>query len=321
VGACLWIVGLSGTGKTTSTVIRVEERASEGHKFLGIDPHWFKDDSFTNAVTAYRDRFLLPIAQTPEENLLVLNTFLKEFYGRKGGTIPKPWQKITITIDEVNALMDATTPEEIEGKELLQKVARICGQEGRNFNMGGIFISQQATGLSWLRKVALMVIVHQLLQESEKRLATNNDASAMADMKNWPVGRTYVYGVGFQDGPITVQQPLFDGPVVESTVESVMESTPVKMESVSLKMASDMESNGQTAIDGVQRPGQRLDSTFPFDLEKFKHAQKLLVGQTNQNDIICEVWQVQENTRAFRTAKEEFRLMLAYLASIVEEVL
>jgi hypothetical protein len=75
--------------------------------------------------------------------------------------------------------------------------------------MGGMFISQQATNLAWLRKVALMIIVHQLLMESEKKLALNGDTAVIDAMKTWPIGRTYVYGVGFQDGPRTVQQPYF----------------------------------------------------------------------------------------------------------------
>jgi hypothetical protein len=107
--------------------------------------------------------------------------------------------------------MDATTDEEKEIKELLPTIARICGQEARNFQMGGIFISQQATMLAWLRKVALFVVVHQLLMESEKKLALNGDTEVMEAMKLWPKGRTYVYGVGFgQEGPMTVQQPYFE---------------------------------------------------------------------------------------------------------------
>jgi len=62
-----------------------------------------------------------------------------------------------------------------------------------------------------------------------------------------------------------------------------------------------------------------LDATFPFDMKKFRHAQKRLLAKETQNKIICEVWDVQENTRAFRAAKEEFQLMLAYLASMVGE--
>lgn len=221
VGACTWIVGLSGTGKTSTTVLRVEERAADNHAFLGVDPHWFKDDSLFHAIYEtldgesgpYANRFLAPMAKTPAESLKILKTFLAEFNARKGGQRSKPWRRITLLVDEVGAMMDkatATTPEEKEIIDLLPSIARICGQEARNFEMGGIFISQQATGLAWLRKVALMVIVHQLLQESEKKLATNNDAEVMGEMKTWPIGRTYVYGVGFgTEGPRTVQQPYF----------------------------------------------------------------------------------------------------------------
>lgn len=226
VGACLWIVGLSGTGKTSTTVLRVEERASDNHVFLGVDPHFFKDDSLYHAIYetldgqagVYANRFLMPMARTPEETKEVLQAFLTEFQGRKAGRISKPWRKITLLVDEVNALMDPTTAEEKEIAEMLPSIARVCGQEARNFQMGGVFISQQATGLSWLRKVALMVIVHQLLQESEKKLATNNDRAVMEAMRYWPVGRTYIFGVGFQEGPRTVQQPYFKPVIVDSSV-------------------------------------------------------------------------------------------------------
>jgi hypothetical protein len=212
-GAMVWICGLSGTGKTSTTVLRVEERRSGGHKFLGVDPHFFKKDSLTNAVKAYAGSFIMPMARTLEKMKEVLQLFLDEFYGRKGGRIPMPWVRITLLVDEVGALMDATDDLEKEIAGMLKRIARICGQESRDFNMGGIFISQQATGLAWLRKVALMVFVHQLLMESEKDLACNGDRGVMKDMDKWPIGRTYVYGVGFgAGGARVVQQPYFGGP-------------------------------------------------------------------------------------------------------------
>jgi hypothetical protein len=72
-------------------------------------------------------------------------------------------------IDELGSLMDATDKDEEEVAKLVKRVARICGQEASNFNMNGLFISQQATELAWLRKVAQMIIVHQLLMESGKK--------------------------------------------------------------------------------------------------------------------------------------------------------
>jgi hypothetical protein len=87
IGACVWIVGLSGTGKTSTTVVRVEERVTEGHSFLGVDPHWFKPDSLTNAISGYVDHFLQPMARDSKETLEVLNQFLDTFKGRKSGKL------------------------------------------------------------------------------------------------------------------------------------------------------------------------------------------------------------------------------------------
>lgn len=219
VGACVWIIGLSGTGKTSTTVLRVEERASDDHYFMGVDPHFFKDDSLFHSIYqgldgqpgAYAARFILPMARNTEEAKKVIQAFIDEFNGRKSGAIPKPWRKITLLVDEVGSLVDCISEEEEELAKMLKYVVRVCGQEARNFLMGGVFISQQATGLAWLRKMALMVIVHQLLMQSEKELACNGDKAAAKDMEVWPIGRTYVYGVGFQEGARTVQQPYFAG--------------------------------------------------------------------------------------------------------------
>jgi hypothetical protein len=71
VGACVWIVGLSRTGKTSTVVLRIEERFAKRHKFLGIDPHAFKPDSLTNAVQPYASAFLMPMARDTESALEV----------------------------------------------------------------------------------------------------------------------------------------------------------------------------------------------------------------------------------------------------------
>ncbi len=215
IGACVWIVGLSGTGKTSTTSLRIEERANCEHQFLGHDPHWFKDDSLTNAIVGYADRFLMPMARSNDEALLVYEAFLSEFNNRKAGKVAKPFQKITIVVDEVNSLAEPDDEDE-QGKKLLDKlktIVRICGTEARNFNMGGLFISQKATRLYWIRDVALLIIVHKLLMENQQKLATNIDDKAFfAEMRLWPVGRTYVYGAGLEagEGCITVQQPYFE---------------------------------------------------------------------------------------------------------------
>lgn len=287
VGACVWIVGLSGTGKTSTTVLRVEERHADGHKFMGIDPHFYKPDSLTNAIRAYSDSFIMPMARNTNEAMAVLQRFYNEFDGRKAGRIPQPWQKITLLVDEVTSLMDVECSDDPkQAKEVaakLKSIARICGQEARNFQMGGIFISQQATGVAWLRKMAQMVIVHQLLMESEKKLACDYDAAAMEDMKRWPIGRTYVYGLGFMDGPRTVQQPFFKAPDGDSewedsepdTVESTIE------EPDELPMDEDLREAIEAWHEGIRGP-RALEREFGWTYHK---AQKICRELTDRELI------------------------------------
>lgn len=208
-GNLIWIVGLSGTGKTSTCLLRVERRAVAGHKFLGCDPHYFKPDSLTNSVAGYAEMFLRPMARSEDEIEAVIDYFLEIFTDRRTGVIPpSEWFPITLLIDEVNALMDATSKEEKALSKKIQRAARICGQEGRNFLMGGIYISQQATELAWLRKIALLIIVHKLNMLSERKLAVNEDKMVVADMDYWKKGRTYVYGCEVEGGRI-LQQPYF----------------------------------------------------------------------------------------------------------------
>lgn len=218
-GALVWIVGMSGTGRTNTLVLRVEERAAMGHKFLGYDPHWFKDGSLTNTIyentethapKGYHDLFLMPMAHSPQEGKAVLQAFLDEFDGRKSGQIQKPWQHITILLNEIDCLMEAASEGEEEVAQMLRRVVRICSQEGRQFHLGGICTSQRVSGLAWLRKLASLMIIHQLLMQSERELACHGNKAVMADMDQWPVGRTYVFGLGISS-PQIVQQPYFSG--------------------------------------------------------------------------------------------------------------
>jgi len=218
IKALTWVVGGSGSGKTNTVCIRVDEDYEWGHRFLVIDPHWFKDDSMYNAIKGYADRFLMPVAYETEDILQVLNAFLDEFKRRKAGG---SWEfPITILIDEVGSLT-TDKPETDEEKEMIDKikqVARICGQESRGFEMTGMYISQDAAGLAWLRKRAIMVLAHQLLMMSERLLACNQNVEVAREMDTWPIGRTLVYGIGFKEGQKVVQQPVFQPKVVDSTI-------------------------------------------------------------------------------------------------------
>lgn len=297
----LWLVGSSSTGKSNTIFGKALEARNKGGKLLVVDQHATKDDSLSKKLAPLKDAFLRPIAITDEAVLAALEWFKIEFERRVAGAPCD--QKIVLICDEMNRMV---RNEKL--KKPLMEIAAICGEESRGFGMYGWFISQKAAHLKWLRDSAITVIAHRVTRFEEAMLACNDNRDAAKRLLEFKVGRSYIYGVDFEV-PLELQQPLYDVPVVESTIESV----PVKMESV-------VESNNQSVNSAVQPDPEPVDRTLPFDLEKFKRAQKMLLNQRNQNEIICEVWQVAENTRPFRVAKEEFRLMLAYLASMVEEV-
>lgn len=286
IKALTWIVGGSGSGKTNTVCIRVDEDYERGHRFLVIDPHWFKDDSMYNAIKGYADRFLMPVAYETEDILQVLDAFLSEFKRRKAGG---SWEfPITILIDEVGSLT-SDKPETDEEKEMIDKikqVARICGQESRGFEMTGMYISQDAAGLAWLRKRAIMVLAHQLLMMSERMLACNQNAEVARDMDNWPIGRTLVYGIGFKEGQRVVQQPVFRPRVVESTIEnpSSNDSSQVFLQSSS----DDFGRSSEGPLEADERQIEEKIDPTSFELKKMLAEIGKMKNNGLSNDAILK---------------------------------
>lgn len=204
--SCVWVVGVSGSGKTNTVSRMVCERVRDDARLLVVDPHRFKPDSLTNALENYRENFLKQPVSSTEDSISTVEFFLEEFNSRKNNTTSHEWYPVALIVDEVGALCDIDSKEEKRLLALLKTCSRICGQEARNFNMSGIFISQTATGLAWLRKNATLVYVHKLLMQNERLLAVNDDRKIAKEMESWPRGRTYVYGLDWS--PMTVQQPL-----------------------------------------------------------------------------------------------------------------
>jgi hypothetical protein len=315
---CLWIVGSSSTGKSNTVYGKALEAVEKGALLLPVDQHAGKEDSLARKLAPLRKAFKRSVAITDDEVLAAFDLFKAEFErrvncpcGKQARRCAACSEKLVLICDEMNRM--------VRNERLvkpLKEIVAICGEESRGFGMYGWFLSQKCAGLKWLRDSAITVIAHRLTRFEEAKLACNEDRKAANRLLRFPVGRTFVYGVDF-DGLLELQQPLYDVPAivesdltyVESEEESEEDIHEVKTESLS-----------SAANDTVPTDGQPTDRTFPFDAEKFRQAQKKLLAQRNQNDIICEVWQVQENTRAFRAAKEEFRLMLAYLASMAGEV-
>jgi hypothetical protein len=224
----MWICGGSSTGKSNTVALKIDEAIRNGRKIgiILVDPHARKEDSLYNKIRCYESYFLCRVAVNETDILTALEWFKTEFERRleEGGS---GQTDILLVVDEVSNVVESDDPE--IGK-LIKKIARICGQESRGFGMFGWFISQDAAGLSWLRKRAMTVIAHKLNMMSERKLACNEDMDIARDMDSWPRGRVAVYGLNFQ-GVMVTQMPAFNPPVVDGSIEE----TPDEMEELQPK--------------------------------------------------------------------------------------
>jgi hypothetical protein len=209
---CLWIVGSSSSGKSNTVFGKVREAVEMGAKLLPIDQHAEKDDSLARKLAPYQAAFLRPVAVSDEEVLATLAWFKEEFEARVHGA-PRD-QKIVLVVDEMNRMNRND-----KLRKALQEIVYICGEEARGFGMYGWFISQKCVGLKWLRDSAITVIVHKLTRFEEALLACNDDRRAAKQLLTFKIGRTFVYGVDF-DEPMVLQQALYHIPVVESAAYS-----------------------------------------------------------------------------------------------------
>lgn len=210
---CLWIVGSSSSGKSNTVFGKAKEARDQGAKFAIVDQHIVKPDSLGRKMMAYENAFLRPIAVSDEEVIATLKWFKTEFERRvhclvcaRGGQCQACSQKIVLVCDEMNRM---NRNEVLRG--WLKDIVAICGEESRGFGMYGWFLSQKCAHLKWLRDSAITVIVHRLTRLEEALLACNEDRAAAKRLLGFKVGRTYVYGVDF-DEPMELQQALYPMP-------------------------------------------------------------------------------------------------------------
>jgi hypothetical protein len=244
----LWIVGSSSTGKSNTVFGKALEAVNHGARLLVVDQHAVKDDSLTRKLEPLKASFLRSVAVTDEQVLSTLAAFKSEFNARVDGASCS--QKIVLIMDEINrmarngALLAA-----------IKEVVAIGGEESRGFGMYVWAISQKAVYLKWLRDSAITVIAHRVTRMEEAMLACNDDRKAAARLLKFPVGRSFIYGVDFDD-LIELQQPLYDAPgVVESTVETPSALLPQSFQSQQWEAADEsLEANGEaTGSEGSEK--------------------------------------------------------------------
>lgn len=264
----IWIPGSSGAGKSNTTGLRVEEDYARGHRFLGIDPHFFKADSLSNLVQSYMDKFIEPIAHNQEDILRMLNLFIAEVEKRKNGAACWP---LTLLYDEIGSQVSDKPEDDIEKQiiEKTKKVIRLAGQETRGFNMNVIAISQDAAGLAFLRKRALLVLGHKTVMMSERELVCNGRNDIARAMDDWPVGRTVVYGVAIQ-GILVRQQPQMQ--------TRFMSSSHLPTSAFTQRWEDNQEAGGKAQSIEMDNPSPELAKKIITDVAKLHAAGESVDG-------------------------------------------
>lgn len=235
-----WIVGGSGRGKTNTVALKVYEAVQLGYKLIVIDPHKHKDDSLAKKLEPFSTSILGEVAWKDEQIDAVLDWFLETFEERRQGRGTK--EQILLIVDEVGNLARNDL-----FVDKIKKIARVCGQESRGFGMAGYFISQQASGLKWLRDSAITVIAHKLLMDSERLLACNNNRLMARQMDAFPVGRVVVYGQAFDDMRV-LQMPIFATERMPSLLRAVLPVSLLSEQSETHDIAERKEMSGSSTL-------------------------------------------------------------------------
>lgn len=299
----VWLVGSSSTGKSNTIFGKALEAVNKGAKLLVVDQHAVKEDSLARKLAPLSRSFLAPVAVKDAEVLEALNAFKAEFDRRVDGAPCK--QKIVLICDEMNRMVRND-----ELKKPLQEIVAICGEESRGFGMYGWFLSQKCAGLKWLRDSAITVIVHRLTRFEEALLACNNNRKAAERLLSFKIGRTYIYGVDF-DEPVELQQALYGANVVDDEDEGteIVEASPSDLPSLPTKvLTSDTASTKRPELRLVEVASEAATKrkTIPILTEHEKKiGEMFFVGGINPGAIVKELYPDRRGGDAYQKAAAE----------------
>ena len=327
--------GVGGSGKTTTAYWLCVQEIIAGTRLIVVDPHLHVKrrglaQGLGQMLAPYQHAYhFAPCDDTPEKVIARARWMRDENKRRQGqGVDLDAEQQVMMVIDEFNSIIEIA-----EIRDELGDIIATVQREGRKLGLFFLLVghrwSQQDIGNIKIRTNAATVMAHYYNDADQAGKLLGGQGKLCQTLKS---GSYWLRGLMTGD-LMKVSTPMIDErdtalildvmgkPTIYptgKTIESVVESARESVDSPTTENVQSISSSDGRHTTPVVEP---MDRTLPFDLEKFRQARILILARETQNKIICEVWQVQENTRQFRAAKEEFQLMLAYLASMasVEE--
>ena len=333
--------GIPNSGKSSTAFWILVQLIWAGVHIILVDPHMHYQSEDGNKGLAqelepFRFAYLPQFPPCDMENPAVVLARVKWMKNdllrrKKPGYVVRASEILIIVFDEFNSVIEI---EEIS-KELADDLAYI-EREGRKYGVHVMLLghrwAQQDIGNIKIRTCASNILAHRFNDETQgKILLGQSDGKRVLELDPgyyWlrsimagVLAKIYTPYLAAPDVPLVLEamrggMAAFPAQVVDADPSGVQSKVESGTGSSRPKMQSTIPSNNQAESDAVQADDKPVDRTFPFDPLKLEKVHRLVVQKRNQNEIICEVWEVQENTRAFRAAREEFRDMLAYIASM-----
>lgn len=313
---CVWLVGSSSTGKSNTIFGKALEAVNKGAKLLVVDQHAIKKDSLARKLQPLSHAYLRPLATSDDDVLATLAWFKAEFErrvncpmcARSDEPCVRCSQKIVLICDEMNRM--------VRNEALvkpLKEIVAICGEESRGFGMYGWFLSQKCAHLKWLRDSAITVIVHKLTRFEEALLACNEDRAAARRLLGFKVGRTYVYGVDF-DEPMELQQALYPTPKNDSP--GTWPDGEVPTSTNALPTTSPQTDDLKYFTQGGKRAevDEEEISFYAQNAEKIKAVTQMMIEGKSVNQIMAAVWGITSPGGAYQAALPELREIQKYIA-------
>lgn len=160
------VLGTSSSGKTTSIAELMAEAALDGALFVVCDPHAHKQDSLTNKIKPLTG-FLYPgtFIAIQHQDCLRNARLVREILEYRIATPGTHDRKIVLIVEEWNRLQ--------RDEQIAKELAFICevlGQEGRGYNVFGVFGTQGMIGFAKQRRVFISYIVHNIDEAEARRI-------------------------------------------------------------------------------------------------------------------------------------------------------
>lgn len=348
------VSGLPSVGKSTTVFWITGQLTIIGAKLWVIDPHMdFQDEDGNKSLAAeladLADSFVFPPCDGhPDKVMRRVQFMYTELRKRqKPGYIVRAKETIIGIMDEFNSVADSMDPSIVvvshEGRDLnFAQTLALIEREGRKYGLHFMLIGhkwarQDIGGDNAVRTNATTYLCHKLNDQRQADLLLGGGQGKK--VLELTVGSYWITGPTWNAEPARITTPAIsalDLPLLlaikkrgiqvikeENVIEGSITELPPVGHAMESSQASGiqsidpkMESTSSSVSEGVQPDGTGVDSIFPFDPVKLKMVRKMLMEKVTQNKIICEVWEVEVDTRAFREAKEEYLQMLAYLASL-----